>query len=63
MLCPKAMALYESRVQEFLRRLAVLVHIPAGPPVRAPELFSVTAWNTARRRHLFVWQKLVMVHI
>jgi hypothetical protein len=62
-LCPKAIALYESRVQEFLRRLAVLVHIPAGPPVRAPELFSVTTWNTARRRHLFIWQKLVMVHI
>lgn len=62
-LCSKAMALYEAHAQEFLRRLVVLVHVAPGPPLRAPELLSVTVRNTARRRHVFLWEETVMVYV
>ncbi|KFZ22843.1 hypothetical protein V502_02678, partial [Pseudogymnoascus sp. VKM F-4520 (FW-2644)] len=58
----KAMAIYEATAQEFLKRLLVLKHIPPGPPLREPELLSVTWRNTARQRHLFLWEKLVMIY-
>ncbi|ELR06502.1 hypothetical protein GMDG_08026 [Pseudogymnoascus destructans 20631-21] len=58
----KAMAIYEATAQEFLKRLLVLKHIPPGPPIREPELLSVTWRNTARQRHLFLWEKLVMIY-
>lgn len=61
-LCPKAMAIYESYSQEFLKRVLVLCHIPAGQPLREPELLSVTWRNTARPRHIFMWEKLVMIY-
>jgi hypothetical protein len=60
-LCPAAMAIYESNAQEFLKRALVLSHIPSGQPLREPELLSVTWCNTARQRHLLVWEKLVMI--
>ena len=41
-LCPKAMAIYEAHAQEFLKRALVLCYIPPGPPLREPELLSVT---------------------
>ncbi|KYK53950.1 hypothetical protein DCS_05899 [Drechmeria coniospora] len=31
--------------------------------MRAPELLSVTFRNTARRRHVFVWEKLVLLYV
>lgn len=61
-LSPKAMAIYEAHAQELLRRLLLLCHITSGQPLREPELLSVTYYNTARPRHLFIWQKLVMIH-
>lgn len=62
-LCAKAMALYEVYVQEFMERLSNLMIISPGPAVRMPEHGSITYRNTARRRHLFIWERLVMVHI
>jgi hypothetical protein len=61
-LSPQAMALYETYAQEFLKRLLVLCHMTPGPPLREPELLSVTWRNTARQRHLFMWEKLVMIY-
>jgi hypothetical protein len=61
-LCPKAMDIYEAHAQDFLKPVLVLFHIPGGPPLRASELLSVRC-NTARQRHLLIWEKLVMVYI
>ena len=61
-LCPHAMAIYESHAQEFLKRILVLCHLPPGPPLRVPELLSITWRNTARPRHMFIWEKLVMLY-
>jgi hypothetical protein len=61
-LCPKAMAIYEAHAQEFLQRALVLCHISPGPPLREPELLSVTWCNTARQRHVLLWEKLVMLY-
>jgi superfamily II DNA helicase RecQ len=57
-----AITIYEAHAQDFLKRLLILCHIAPGPPLRAPELLSVTWRNTARQRHLFIWEKLVMVY-
>ncbi|OBT41397.1 hypothetical protein VE00_09168 [Pseudogymnoascus sp. WSF 3629] len=51
-LCPKAMAIYEAHAQDFLGSGLILCHVPPGPPIRAPELLSVTWRNTARQRLL-----------
>jgi hypothetical protein len=57
-LCPKAMAIYEAHVQQFLSGMAVLMHVPPGPPLRAPELLSITYINTGRgRRSVMIWEK------
>jgi hypothetical protein len=61
-LCPKAMDIYEAHAQDFLKRALVLGHIPPGPPLREPELLSVTWRNTARQRHVLIWEKLVMLY-
>jgi Lhr-like helicase len=61
-LCPQAMALYESHFQDLLKSALVLCHIPPGPPLRASELLSVTFRNTARPRHILIWEKLVMIY-
>ncbi|KAJ9421294.1 hypothetical protein QL093DRAFT_2576904 [Fusarium oxysporum] len=63
-LCPKAMAIYEAHVQEFLRRMLTLIQILPGPPLRSPELLSITYINTGpRRRSVLIWEKLVMIHV
>ncbi|KAK3935784.1 hypothetical protein QBC46DRAFT_367343 [Diplogelasinospora grovesii] len=49
-------------LQEFLKRMAVLIHVAPAPPLRSPELLSVTCNNTARWRHVFIWEKMVMVY-
>jgi superfamily II DNA helicase RecQ len=61
-LCPKAMAIYETHAQDFLKPVLVLCDIPPGPPLREPELLSVMWRNTARQRHLLMWEKLVMIY-
>jgi superfamily II DNA helicase RecQ len=62
-LCGKAIAIYEARVQAFLKSMSLLHHMPTGPPVRVTELLSMLWTNTARRRNIFVWEKMVMVHV
>jgi superfamily II DNA or RNA helicase len=63
-LCSKAIALYEAHVQEFLKRMVTLMAVPPGPPLRSPELLSITYINTGtRRRSLLIWEKLVMVYV
>ena len=61
-LSPQTMALYEASAQEFLKRILILCHISSGQPLREPELLSVTWRNAARQRHIFIWQKLVMIY-
>jgi len=61
-LCPRAMDVYEAHAQDFLKRALVLCHITPGPPLREPELLSVMWRNTARQRHLLMWEKLVMIY-
>ena len=63
MLCPKAIDIYEAHVQDFLSLIVLPCQVAAGPPVRAPELLSLTIRNTARPRHIFIWEKLVMLYI
>jgi hypothetical protein len=58
-----AMAGYEATVQEFLKRLSVLIHISGGQPVRESEFFSMTYRNTQRRRSIIIRFDRVMVHI
>jgi hypothetical protein len=41
-----AMVGYEATVQEFLKRLCVLIYISSGQPVRESEFFSMTYRNT-----------------
>ncbi|KFZ23101.1 hypothetical protein V502_02420 [Pseudogymnoascus sp. VKM F-4520 (FW-2644)] len=62
-LCPKAMAIYEAHAQDFLGSGLIGCHVPPGPPVRASELLSVTWRNTARQRHLLMWEKSVMLYV
>jgi hypothetical protein len=61
-LCEKAMALYEAKAQRFLELYATPLHVASGQPLREPELLSVTVRNTARPRHLCLWQKQVMIY-
>ncbi|KAH7199166.1 hypothetical protein BKA60DRAFT_583095 [Fusarium oxysporum] len=62
-LCPKAIAIYEAHVQEFLKRILAPISVPSGPPLRSPELLSITYINTgARRRSVFLWEKTVMIY-
>jgi len=58
----KAIDIYEAHAQEFLKRMLVLTHISAGQALRESELLSVTWCDTARQRHIFLWEKLVMLY-
>lgn len=58
-----AMAGYEATVQEFLKRLSVLIHLSGGQPVRESEFFSMTHRNTQRRRSIIIRFDRVMVHV
>jgi hypothetical protein len=63
-LCPQAMAIYEAHVQEFLKRMLTLIQVPAGPPLRSPELLSITYANTGtRRRSVLMWEKMVLIYV
>lgn len=62
-LCPKAMAVYEAEVQEFLKRMLIAIHIGAGFPLQQSELLSVTWMNSEARRSVFVWEKKVLIHV
>ncbi|KFX97428.1 hypothetical protein O988_04874 [Pseudogymnoascus sp. VKM F-3808] len=62
-LCPKAMKIYEAHAQDFLKPVLVLAHVAPGPPLRASELLSVMWRNTARQRHMLMWEELVMLYV
>ncbi|KFZ24689.1 hypothetical protein V502_00827 [Pseudogymnoascus sp. VKM F-4520 (FW-2644)] len=62
-LCPKAMKIYEAHAQDFLKPVLVLAHVAPGPPLRASELLLVMWRNTARQRHMLMWEKLVMLYV
>ena len=55
-----ALAAYEVTVQEFLKRLSVLVHISGDQPVRESEFSSMT---TQRRRSITLCHGRVMIHV
>jgi hypothetical protein len=58
----KAIDQYEAVVEEFLKRLLVLIHIASGQPLRENELFSITWYNTQRRRNAYLKHGLVMLY-
>jgi len=58
-----ALASYEATVQQFLRRLCVLIHVSGGQPVRESEFFEMTWRNTQRRRSVTIRHDRVMVHV
>ncbi|TVY12548.1 hypothetical protein LARI1_G009653, partial [Lachnellula arida] len=58
----KAIDQYEAVVEEFLKRLLVLIHMASGQPLRESELFSVTWYNTQRRRNAYVKHGLLMLY-
>lgn len=55
------MAVYEAYVQDFLADMSPLIHMAPLPPLRAPELQSITCTNAVRRRGTFVWERLVLL--
>jgi hypothetical protein len=61
-LCEKAVDFYEAQAQRFLELYATPFHVSPGQPLREPELLSITVRNTARPRHLMLWQKQVMIY-
>jgi hypothetical protein len=52
---------YWQRVAQFKEKLAVLVHVTAGKPVRAPESLSIQHTNTANtlRRNIYMEDGMV----
>ncbi|KFY31542.1 hypothetical protein V493_01014 [Pseudogymnoascus sp. VKM F-4281 (FW-2241)] len=62
-LCPKAMKIYEAHAQGLLGSGLILCHVLLGPPLRASELLSVMWRNTARQRHMLIWEKLLMIYV
>jgi hypothetical protein len=57
------MVSYEATVQEFLKRLSVLIHISGGQPIRESEFFLMIYRNTQRRRSIIIRFDRVMVHV
>lgn len=60
---PNAIRLYRQLAQDFLQTLAVLVHIGAGPPARAPEFLTPMWYNTERLRHIQLRYGKVLIHL
>ena len=59
---PNAVGAYLQNMQEFLKLLAVLIHITAGQPARATELLSMHYANTATAiRNVYVQDGQVMI--
>ena len=58
---PKVIDIYETKVQDFLKHLLVLCHITASQPLRELEILSILQRNTAKHRHIMIWEKLVMI--
>lgn len=57
----KGIAVYEASTHEFLKSLAVLVHM-SNQPIREPEFFSMTWRNTEKRRAIMLMHDRVMIH-
>lgn len=58
----KAISQYEAVVDEFQKRMLVLVHMASGQPLREKELLSVMWRNMQRRRNIFLKYGLVMFY-
>lgn len=58
----RAIRRYEATADAFLQRLAVLVHLSSGQPLRESELFSITWRNTQRQRNVYLKHGQVMLH-
>ncbi|KAH2644767.1 hypothetical protein KXW55_006875 [Aspergillus fumigatus] len=52
---------YWQRVAQFKEKLAIVVHVTAGQPARAPELLSIQHTNTvnSRRRNIYIEDGMV----
>ena len=58
----KAIAQYEAVVDEFLKRMLVLIHMAPGQPLRESELFSIVWRNTQQRRNAYLKHGLAMLY-
>ncbi|RHZ49046.1 uncharacterized protein CDV56_103939 [Aspergillus thermomutatus] len=58
---PPAIQQYWQRVAQFKEKLAIMVHVTAGQPARAPELLSIQHTNTANsmRRNIYMEDGMV----
>jgi hypothetical protein len=58
---PPAIQQYWQRVAQFKEKLAIMVHVTAGQPARAPELLSIQHTNTvnSRRRNIYIEDGIV----
>jgi hypothetical protein len=50
-------------MQEFLKRLSVLIHISSRQPMRESKFFLMTYHNTQQRRSVIICLDHVMVHM
>jgi hypothetical protein len=58
---PSAIQQYWQRVAQFKEKLAIMVHVTAGQPARAPELLSIQHCNTANSHQRNIYIKDGMV--
>ncbi|KAF7174556.1 hypothetical protein CNMCM5623_007827 [Aspergillus felis] len=58
---PSAIQQYWQRVAQFKEKLAIIVHVTAGQPARAPELLSIQYCNTvnSRQRNIYIEDGMV----
>jgi hypothetical protein len=44
--------------------MLTLIQVPAGPPLRSPELLSITYANMGIwRRSVLIWEKMVLIYV
>lgn len=60
---PMGFEISEFATSHFLYEAPWACQFTPGPPVRASELLSVTWRNTARQRHLLMWERLVVLYV
>jgi len=58
---PEALRVYDYADQQFLARIAVLIELN-NPPLRVPELFSITYRNTERPRNMYIKHRQLMIY-
>ncbi len=61
--CEKAIKQYENVINEFLKRLLILIHMSSDQPLHKSELFFVIWCNTQQRQNIYLKHEVIMLHI